>query len=183
MTQAGTQPSLAPPANPVRAALDNSIIAHKLRIHAMSRYRGVRVNREELIDDTINETIRVALEKGATFDPNRGSVAAWLYGIMNNVISEQRRKFHKQPVQLPTDLGGWDSVVACLEVSDHSCELAKLLTALPPDQRKLITWHHLDGLSHEEIAVRLNISAENSRTRLARAMLAVRQHAVMGGVQ
>jgi RNA polymerase sigma factor (sigma-70 family) len=50
-----------------------------------------------------------------------------------------------------------------------------LLDRLPTDHRQIIAMHHLDGLTHREIGERLRITEQNSRVRLARAMLGLKR--------
>jgi RNA polymerase sigma-70 factor (ECF subfamily) len=184
MTESRTQPTTTPPNCPVRSALDDPALRDELRRHAQVRLTFLLANRPhaarlQLIDDVIQETAGRALACLATFNAALATPAGWIHGILNNVLSEQCRAFRKQPIQPIADPDGWDRLTA--RITDAPAELAELLTGLTPDQRGIIAMHHIDGLSHEEIAAQLAISVGASRVRLNRAMAALKQIAEKGG--
>ncbi len=57
---------------------------------------------------------------------------------------------------------------------------ADYLARLPAEHRQVLQLRFYDGLSHEEIAARLGLSAGNARVRLCRALLAAK---VLAGVR
>jgi RNA polymerase sigma-70 factor (ECF subfamily) len=176
MTPAVPQPATAPPDDPVRAALNDSRILDELRKHAhvmLSRWLADRAASTwaEEAGDVVQETQQRALTMAATFDAAR-SVAAWLHGILINVVSEHCRKLRKLPLQQPDDPADWDRFTRRV---DPTGDTAELLELLPEKQRRFVTMHLLDGLSHREIGRRLNISEGNSRVQLTRALNLLRQ--------
>jgi RNA polymerase sigma-70 factor (ECF subfamily) len=128
----------------------------------------------------VQEASKRAWERRAEFDPNR-SVAAWLHGILELVLYEHCRTLRKQPAQPAANPAAWDALAERL--ANDAGGLSELLDALPDNQRQIVTMHHLDGLSHEQIAAKLNISVGNSRIRLARAMGELKRLAAKGGDQ
>ena len=68
----------------------------------------------------------------------------------------------------------WESLAERLSYHANA-ELTEFLDGLTPDQRQIITWHHLDGLSHREIGERLGIHEPAARVKLSRAMIALRE--------
>lgn len=58
---------------------------------ALRSYFAGRVG-VHLADDVVAETFLLALRKRATYDPSRGPVRAWLYGIATNVLRGYTRK-------------------------------------------------------------------------------------------
>jgi RNA polymerase sigma factor (sigma-70 family) len=67
--------------------------------------------------------------------------------------------------------------------AEDIAELFSVLPQLAEADRHIITLHHLDELSHEQIAAQLAITVVASRTRLARAMRELKRLAVNGGEQ
>lgn len=180
MTQAGTQPPLtAPLDDPVRAALDDCDLRAGLDCHARARLgqllsdRPLAVRREQA-EDAVQEVCRRALEVRERFDSATGTVAAWLHGMLERVLHERCRAVRKQPLQPTAEPDAWGALAARMSAPSGSEELTRLLALLPEEPRRIVTLHHLDGLSHDEIAARLGISPSNSRVRLARAMNALR---------
>lgn len=174
-------PTGAPPDNSVRRAVADSEARSALTVHAAARVFVSAADRRPLvpadfIEDAVQETLRRALARESDYSFDRGSVLGWLHGILNNVLSEYFRSARKQPIQL-SDPAVWDMLAERLDpvaATEARRELNELLAGLEPDHREIITLHHLDEMSHADIAARLGISPAASRTRLARAMLAIR---------
>ncbi|QJW94153.1 RNA polymerase sigma factor [Frigoriglobus tundricola] len=180
MTQAGTQqPLAAPPDDPVRAALDDPELRNVLICHAVARLGCLLADRypdvrRDTAEDAVQDVYKRVLEQRSRFDPNSGTVAAWMHGILNLVLHERCRAIRKQPAQPTADPVAWDGLAARMSDLDGVGDLTRLLDKLSEDHRRIVTLHHLDGLSHEQIAAQLGVSVGNSRLRLARAMRTLR---------
>src|SRR5919112_628372 len=61
---------------------------------------------EALAEDVVQEAFIVLMRDGRNFDPSRGSVAAYLYGIARNHVL---RAFERERSLVPLDAGGGDS--------------------------------------------------------------------------
>ena len=61
-----------------------------------------------------------------------------------------------------------------LQAEERRCRLAKVLQRLPDDYRQVLLLRHLDELSHEEIAERMNRSAGAVRMLWVRALARLR---------
>jgi len=178
MTPAMHPPIAAPPDDPVRAAMDDSHIRAELLAHSRSRL-SLWLNdrpptvREELAAEVVQEALARAWDRRADFDRTRATPAGWLHGFLSHVLSEQCRTIRKQPAQPTVHPGAWEALEGRFTKDDS--DLSELLGCLPADQREIVSMHHLDGLSHREIAARLWISEPTSRVRLARAMNELRR--------
>lgn len=173
MSSALSPPTGTPADGPVgRAATDPGVVA-ELTSHAAAR---LLARRPELVADAVQETLKRAVARTADYDPRRGTPAGWLHGILNRVLAEQARAARRQPAQPAADPATWAALAARLDsdADEVRRELGDLLAGLEPDHREIVTLHHLDELSHADIAAKLGISPAASRTRLARAMNALR---------
>lgn len=187
-TPAATPPATATPASAINLAVKDPDLLERLRRHALARLSlwlrdRPHAVRHELAQDILQETVQRALAHQAEFDGSNGSTPiAWLHGILNNVLAEYCRKFRRLPQQPPVEPEHWENLAAALDTADESPSLHSLLEQLPEAERNLVIWHHLQGLSHQEIASRLGISVAAARTRLCRAMakLAARAQAAEG---
>ena len=127
--------------------------------------------RREMARDAVQEALARSLARQGSFDPTAGSSPrGWLHGFLNNVLSEFCQKLRKQPFQPPLDSEKWEILTGQIVASDPGSSLSELLDLLAANDRELVVLHHLDGLSHQEIGMRLGISAGSARTRLCRAM-------------
>jgi RNA polymerase sigma-70 factor (ECF subfamily) len=178
MTPTAPPTPASQPDDPVRAAVNAPGVREELRHHALARLGVWLADRPPTAraaeaEDAVQDAVERGLARRSTFDPARGTARGWLHGILDRVVSERCRALRKLPAQPPADPAAWDVVAACLE--DDPDTLAELLDRLPADQRLIVTLHHLDGLTHRQIGERLGISEQNSRVRLARAMLGLKR--------
>jgi RNA polymerase sigma-70 factor (ECF subfamily) len=186
MTQAGTEPAAALPIDPVRAALDDPDVRTKLLHHAVARLTLWLADRRQSVGDeageAVQEACKRAVERAAEFDPARSRVAAWLHGILNNVLHEHCRAIHKAPQQPEASPAEWENLAAPM-MDDDPARLDRLLEGIREDDRQIVTMHHLDGLSHDEIATAMKISVGTSRIRMYRAMTELKKLAAKEGGQ
>ena len=138
---------------------------------------------EALAEDVVQETFMVLIREGRNFDPARGSLAAYLYGIARNHVLrafERERSLvrfeeetegedapHENLVARPDPLGD-------LTRGEMFERLRLAVLALPPHYREALVLCELEEMSYAEAAAALNCAVGTVRSRLhrARAMLA-----------
>ena len=134
-----------------------------------------------LAEDLAAETFAMAYRRRASFDPRRGSLRSWLYGIATNLM---RNHWRAEQHLLALDA----RLVPEMDASDGSDaadrrviaallapRLAAVLAQINPDQREVLLLHAWAELSHEEIAAALDIAPGTVRSRLSRARSALRE--------
>jgi RNA polymerase sigma factor (sigma-70 family) len=134
-----------------------------------------------LAEDLAAETFATAYRRRASFDPERGSLRSWLYGIATNLVRNHwRAEQHLLALdaRLLPEIDTSDSsdaadqrVIAALLVP----RLAAALGLLTRDQRDVLLLHAWAELSHEEIAAVLGIAPGTARSRLSRARASLRE--------
>jgi RNA polymerase sigma-70 factor (ECF subfamily) len=143
--------------------------AHFRSIH---RFFSRRVG-SALADDLAAETFAAAYRGRASFDPTRGALRSWLFGIATNLLRAHRRQ-EQQVLAVEARLStardrpapdASEVVVSSLIAP----RLAAALGALTGDQRDVLLLHAWVELSNEEIASALNVPAGTIRSRLSRA--------------
>ena len=115
-----------------------------------------------------------ALRRQRTYRPTRGSERAWLFGIARNAALDELRRRSRSAALLadPPD------PAAAGEESDLPLDRAAVraaLAQLAPRDREVIALKFHAGLSNEEIARVLGVSATNAGTTLHRAMQRLRK--------
>lgn len=141
------------------------------------------------VADVVQETMMAAARSAATFDPGRGSLWQWLWGIARNHLALHLRKQERR--NRLTQASEWlaasnGQLLHWLEGKEPSppaalaaVELATLvratLTELPDDYEMLLTAHYLEGEKVALIAQREHTSETAVRSKLARARQAFRQ--------
>ena len=116
-----------------------------------------------------------ALRRQRTYRPKRGSERAWLFGIARNAALDELRR-RRRTATLHGDPA--DPRPPLDEDADRSLDGATVraaLATLAPRDREVIALKFHAGLSNEEIARVLGITAGNAGTTLHRAMQRLRK--------
>jgi len=142
----------------------------RLAFGLILRVLGDRASAEEVLLDVYTQVWRQA----ASYDRSRGTPLAWLTTIartraLDRLRSGWQEQQRKQPLD---DLFDAQSHEANPEETtalfEHQQLVRKALAALSPEQRQVIELAYYAGLSHTEIAERLNqpLGTVKTRTRL-----------------
>lgn len=143
------------------------------------RYIVSRLGSDEA-DDLTAETFIDAFRRRASFDPARGSVRPWLFGIATRLVAQHRRaeaRRYRALARTPAepDPGGHDDRVAArVSAQAHREPLMRALAGLSDDDRDVLLLIALGGLSYEEVAAALSIPPGTVASRLSRARRKVR---------
>ncbi|MEV5568958.1 RNA polymerase sigma factor [Spirillospora sp. NPDC052269] len=144
---------------------------HYADIH---RYVAGRLG-PQTADDVVAETFLAAFRSRAAFDPSRGSVRPWLFGIATNLIAQHRRtetRRYRALAQLgaePDPGGHEDRVAASVSAEGLQPSLARALAALSRKDRDVVLLKALAQFSNQEIADVLGIPSGTVGSRLNRA--------------
>ncbi len=149
--------------------------------HQMGQGLQAHESRADVVQSVCREVLEGLVKDRFEFRgeaPFRG----WLFQVALTKI-RQRGRYHGaahraavQPVS-PSSPALAEALATSLRSPSHAAsqaeEHARLLEAfgrLETTQQQIITWARLDGLSHQEIAGRLQVTEGNSRVMLARAL-------------
>ncbi|MCD0450685.1 RNA polymerase sigma factor [Actinocorallia sp. API 0066] len=131
-------------------------------------------------DDVAAETFTTAFRYRARFDPARGSVRAWLFGIATNLVARHQRAEARhyralaRTVAEPPAASHESRVVTAVAAQRLQPQLAAALAALPARERDVVLLAALADLSHAEIAQALGIAYGTVGSRLSRARAKLR---------
>lgn len=129
-------------------------------------------------EEIVQEAFWRVWKRASTFELQRGQFTAWLFGIVHNLAIDELRRRRVRPNTVSTDAED-DSI---LELPDHAVDVAEsafqrvtgeqvrlALRELPDAQRSVIELAYFEGLTHQEIAARLDepIGTIHTRARLA----------------
>jgi RNA polymerase sigma-70 factor (ECF subfamily) len=137
------------------------------------RYVALRLGRDAA-DDIAAETFLTAFRQRRRFDASRGTVRAWLYGIVTRQLSRHRRQEvrayrARERVGPPApEEGHADRVVDRVAAAAVRRELAGALAELSAGDREVLLLVALGGLSHADIAAALAIPYGTVGSRLSR---------------
>lgn len=152
-------------------------IRHLYEQHGDALYRYARSRLEDTRDaeDVVQEALVRAWRHGASYDPERGTERAWLFGITRNLVADRRRprRLRLVPVDDANALhegatdGEIDRVVEASLVADA-------LARLSPQHRAVVVAAYFGGHTTAQIADELNVPQGTVKSRLFYALRALR---------
>ncbi len=137
------------------------------RIKAFLRKSGAN---EPLAEECAQEVMATIWHKAHLFDPDRASVATWVFTIARNRRIDALRKSRRpEPEELPWGPEPEPDQADAMVLQQESRRLGEALAQLPEKQRSLIERAYFGDLSHSEIAAEtgLPLGTIKSRIRLA----------------
>ena len=160
------------------------------RIQCESRFQA-KFDASDIVQQTLLEAVRAFPQfRGST----EAELTAWLRRILAHALAHEVRRYHgaqKRDVTLEVSL---DAALAqssqrlgamlaesgpspSQQVAQRELDvlLAEVLARLPDNYREVLILRHLEGLSHDEIALRMNRTAGAVRMLWTRALVALRQ--------
>lgn len=132
------------------------------------------------VADVVQETFLAAARSARTFDPARGTLWLWLWGIGRRQVALHFRKQQRHDRlrdahdrKAIRDQHG-DAPSAALEAAEQATLVRLALAELPDNYEDLLIAKYLDGLSVEQLARRHGCTEVALRSKLARARAAFR---------
>ena len=124
-------------------------------------------------EDIVQDVFLVVWRKADHFDPERGTVRAWLLQIAHHRVLNELRRRSRQPALEP------DGDLRLAEIASHDPGPAERVVArrrrdivaaaldeLPDTQREALDLAYFDDLTHEQIAARLDLPLGTAKTRI-----------------
>jgi RNA polymerase sigma factor (sigma-70 family) len=170
----------------IHPAVDASDLAAVFDRYArdLLRYCTQRVG-VVIAEDVVAETFLIAHERRHRFDPERGELLPWLYGIATNVLRKhiraERRALRALATRNVAEAPDQRSVDR-LDAADSVRQVAHVLAALPRRQRDVLLLFAVAELEYAEIAAALGIPLGSVQSALHRARTKVRTALLASGV-
>lgn len=141
----------------------------------LHRYLSRRVGAENA-HDLVSETFLVALNQRHNYDPRRGAVRSWLYGIATNLLRRQVRQEVRSLQATARSLAQGSGPEAShetrvadrLDAAAMATRLAGALAELSDGDRDVLLLTSWAGLDSTEVADALDIPVGTVRSRLHR---------------
>lgn len=158
------------------------------------RFAITRVNRREVAEDLVQETLLTAVKRIGDFE-GRSTIRTWLIGILKHKVLEYYRKVSREPdteelspetevVKKNFDmLGLWNKTLSNwagrpderFESNEFFAQLKICLSKLSERARAAFTLHTIEDLSAEQVCENLSINQNHLWQLLYRARMGLRE--------
>jgi RNA polymerase sigma-70 factor (ECF subfamily) len=128
--------------------------------------------------DVIQDAFLKIWQRAGQFDPSRGEGQVWISSIVRHAALDAARARGRE---IPTDDPGLGDTLMepealnLLEASEESARLHACLEALPKANRQGIVMAFVHGLSHPEIAAKLDQPLGTVKSWIRRGLMSLRE--------
>ncbi len=154
----------------------------------VARYLGSRLDSPDDVEDLIAKVFHRFLERMDTFDPHRGSVAAWLLTMARNfLVDHYRAQRETLSIDALADIlaGDGDDPLHAIIRDEEARLVSALLSEMPAGTREMFALRFGQDMRCREIAACLGLSEDAVKQRFSRAMRELRvglvKHSGRGG--
>jgi len=122
-------------------------------------------------EDAVQETFASVWRSAASYRPERGPGAPWLYAVARNAIVDRARGRSEPPTEVPDEPAREPSPAEQAEQGWVAWRVHRALEELPDREREVITLAYWSGLSQSEVAEFLGIPLGTVKTRTRAALM------------
>ena len=115
---------------------------------------------EEVVQDTFLKVWRSA----SRFDPLKGGAAGWIFTIAKRTAIDEARKEFRTPT--PSEVADDAAVPDATDEIWASWQVNLALSTLPKEQREAVDLFVIGGLTHTEVAAKLDVPLGTVKTRI-----------------
>ena len=133
-----------------------------------------RLRDRQRAEDAVQETFTAVWRSAASYRPERGPVAPWLYAVARNAIVDRLRARVDPLSEAPDVASGEPGPADRAESAFVAWRVHRALEELPDKEREVVELAYWSGMSQSEVAEYLHIplGTVKTRTRSALARLA-----------
>jgi RNA polymerase sigma-70 factor (ECF subfamily) len=121
-------------------------------------------------EDAVQETFTSIWRSAASYKPDRGPGAPWVYAVARNAIVDRARSRTEIPAEIPDEPAREDGPSDRAEQSWVQWRVHAALEELPEREREVLTLAYWSGLSQSEVAEFLGIPLGTVKTRTRSAL-------------
>jgi RNA polymerase sigma-70 factor (ECF subfamily) len=131
-------------------------------------------------EDVVSETFLAAVNSLKRLDPDSGPIYPWLIGIARHKLQDWRRLRHRMSGSAEMDCRSVSLVDSAnpqdgLETAERRRLIVDAMIALSDDERIVLEWKYIEGLTVREIADRTGCTEKAMENLLYRARRAFRK--------
>ncbi len=126
------------------------------------------------VEDVVQDVFLAVWRKAASYRPDFGGVAAWLFSITRNRVVDLWRRQGGWVVEEEFDFAVLDAGEPTEASRVAAVSLRQALLRLKPEQREALQWAYFGGLTYEETAQRLQVPLGTLKSRIRAALMTLR---------
>jgi RNA polymerase sigma-70 factor (ECF subfamily) len=129
-----------------------------------------RLRDRQRAEDAVQETFAAVWRSAASYRPERGPAAPWLYAVARNAIVDRLRARNEPPMEAPDLASGEAGPAEQAEASFVAWRVHRALEELPAKEREVLELAYWSGMSQSEVADYLHIPLGTVKTRTRSAL-------------
>jgi RNA polymerase sigma-70 factor (ECF subfamily) len=129
-----------------------------------------RLRDRQRAEDAVQETFAAVWRSAASYRPERGAAAPWLYAVARNAIIDRLRARNEPAAEAPDLPSSEPGPADRAESSFVAWRVHRALEELPPKEREVIELAYWSGMSQSEVAEYLHIPLGTVKTRTRSAL-------------
>ncbi len=144
------------------------------RLHGIA----LRITRQRsLAADAVHDAFLQVWQQAGRFDPQRGSAEAWLISLVRyRALDIMRRHGREAPgAEPPEQADDAPDPLAQLTASADGAALRACLERLDGVRRRIVMLAFVDGLSHSDLATRLELPLGTVKSWIRRSLLSLKR--------
>ncbi len=129
-------------------------------------------------EELAQETLMTVWRKAALYSGEKGSATTWIFTIARNLRIDRLRRetpWQELPDGHDEEASADPSPEELLSQKQRSARVKSALAELPADQHEVVLLSYIEGLSHSEIAERLQLPLGTVKSRMRLAYQKVRE--------
>lgn len=129
-----------------------------------------RLRDRQRAEDAVQETFTAIWRSAASYRPERGPAAPWLYAVARNAIVDRLRARVEPPSEVPEMVSAEPGPLDRAESSFVAWRVHRALEELPEKEREVLELAYWSEMSQSEVADYLNIPLGTVKTRTRSAL-------------
>ena len=121
-------------------------------------------------EDAVQETFASIWRSAASYRPERGPGAPWLYAVARNAIIDRTRARTETPAEIPEEPSSEPTPLDRAEQNWVAWRVHRALEELPEREREVIALAYWSGLSQSEVSEFLGVPLGTVKTRTRAAL-------------
>jgi RNA polymerase sigma-70 factor, ECF subfamily len=133
------------------------------------------MRRRDHAEDLLQDAFLAIWQKAPQYAPDRGAPMAWMAMIVRHRAIDRLRTQRRRPQEAQIDAPGAEEGIDHGAHASDGHDVSRALAALPDNHRTAVMLAFVEGLTHEELSLRLNAPLGTVKSWIRRGLLAMKE--------